>query len=150
MNKIFIFDTYSPIRQLLAEELAAEGNVTMDIGRRELVADLVGRFEPDLIILELFKRGGMDWDLLAEIKARYPSIPVLLFTTFHPQGIPRLKEVNAWVKKSFLFEELKQKIANLLEKKRGDGKTPMPILAKDSNQFDHGGPGLASNHLRSH
>jgi DNA-binding response OmpR family regulator len=150
MRKIFIFDTYPPVRQLLAEELAAEGNVTMDIGSRELVSELVGRFEPDLIILDLFNRGRMDWDLMAELRARYPSIPVLLFTTFHPQEMPRLKEADAWVKKSFHFEDLKQKIASLLGKGRGGPEIQRPVLARDSNQVNLGGARSAGSPLGSH
>ena len=150
MKKILIFDAYSPIRQLLAEELTAEGNVTMSIGKAEFVSQWVERFDPDLIVLDLYVRGRILWDLLEELKTRYPTVPVLLFTAFQPNEIPRLKEADAWVQKSFVFEELKEKIAILLEKRQGNPEIKKPILAKDSNQAGSPGPHWMSASMRGH
>ena len=150
MKKILIFDAYPPIRQLLAEELTAEGNVTMDIGKAEFVSQWVERFDPDLIVLDLYVRGRILWDLLEELKTRYPTVPVLLFTAFQPNEIPRLKEADAWVQKSFVFEELKEKIAFLLEKRQGNPEIKKPILAKDLNQAGSPGPHWMSASMRGH
>lgn len=114
MKKIFIFDDYASIRELLAEELAADGNMIVAIGKPEFVGEAVTAFCPDLVIMDLYTRGGIRWDLLEDLKARIPSTPVLLFTAFHPQEIPRLNRADAWVKKSFVFEGLKQKIGEIL------------------------------------
>ena len=57
MAKILIFDEYPSIRNLLAEELAGEGNVILSIGRAELLRDGIATFNPDLAILDLFLRG---------------------------------------------------------------------------------------------
>jgi DNA-binding response OmpR family regulator len=57
MKKILIFDGYPSIYQLLAKELAAEGYVTMSVSKAEFVKETVERFDPDLIILDLFFRG---------------------------------------------------------------------------------------------
>jgi len=53
---------------------------------------------------------------------------------FQPNEIPRLKEADAWVRKSFLFEEVKQKIAILLEQRQGNSEVQDPFLARDLNQ----------------
>ncbi len=123
MKKIFIFDAYSPIRELLAEDLVVEGNMIVAIGKPEFVGEAVAAFCPDLIILDLYVRGGIRWDLLEDLKARYPAVPVLLFTAFHPQEMPRLNRADAWVKKSFVFGDLKQKVRDLLAAK-GDAERP--------------------------
>jgi two-component system response regulator (stage 0 sporulation protein F) len=134
MKKILIFDAYPSIRQLLAEELTAEGHVTMSVGKAESLKEAVERFAPDLMILDLYVQGGILWDLLEELKSRYPALPVLLFTAFQPQEIPRLKKADGWVQKSFLFEDLKQKIRVLLEQRKEESEFREPPLAKDSNQ----------------
>jgi len=141
MKKILIFDAYPAIRQLLAEELTTEGHVTMSVGKAEILKESVARFESDLIVLDLYTRGGMLWDLLEDLKGRYPAVPVLLFTAFHPQEIPRFKQADGWVQKSFLFEELKEKIRVLLEQRKDLSVFRQPILAKGSNQI--GLPGAA-------
>jgi DNA-binding response OmpR family regulator len=150
MNKILIFDAYPSIRQLLAEELTAEGNVTMGIGKPEYLKEWVEKFDPDLIVLDLYVRGRILWDLLEELKTRYPTVPVLLFTAFQPNEIPRFQEADAWVRKSFVFEELKEKIALLLEKRQGNSEIKKPILAKDSNQTGSQAPPWGPASMRGH
>ena len=134
MKKILIFDAYPSIRQLLAEELTAEGHVTMSVGKAESLKEAVERFDPDLMVLDLYVQGGILWDLLEESKSRYPALPVLLFTAFQPPEIPRLKKAHGWVQKSFLFEDLKKKIRVLLEQRREASIFSDPPLARDSNQ----------------
>ncbi len=134
MKKIFIFDAHPSIRQLLAEELTAEGNVTMSVGKPESVLDCIQNFIPDLIVLDLYAQGAILWGLFEELKRIYPGVPILLFTMFSPKESPSLNKADAWVKKSFLFNELKEKIAALLETKRGKGKIKGPTLANDLNQ----------------
>jgi DNA-binding response OmpR family regulator len=143
MKKILVFDAYPSIRQLLAEELTAEGHVTMSVGKAESLTESIARFEPDLIVLDLYTRGGIRWDLLEDLKSRYPAVPVLLFTAFHPQEIPRFKQADGWVQKSFRFEELKEKIRVLLEQRKDTAVFGQPILAKDSNQ--KGFPGSSAS-----
>jgi DNA-binding response OmpR family regulator len=140
MKKILIFDAYPSIRQLLAEELTAEGYVTMSAGKAEFLSEAVESFGPDLIVLDLFVRGGILWSLLEDLKERYPAIPILLFTAFHPNEFPRFKQADGWAQKSFLFEDLKQKIRTLLEKKGGPSALREPIPAEDSNRFGRQGP----------
>ena len=143
MKKILIFDAYPAIRQLLAEELTTEGHVTMSVGKAEILKESVARFEPDLIVLDLYTRGGMLWDLLEDLKGRYPAVPVLLFTAFHPQEIPRFKQADGWVQKSFQFEELKEKIRVLLAQRKNPSAFRQPILAEISNQI--GFPGSSAS-----
>jgi DNA-binding response OmpR family regulator len=139
MKKILIFDAYPSIRQLLAEELAAEGYVTISLGKAESLMDAVEKFGPDLIVLDLYLRGGVHFDLLEALKNRFPAVPVLLFTGFHPQELPRFKQADGWVQKSFLFEELKEKIKGLLEQRKRSSLFSHPILAKDLNPIDLSG-----------
>jgi DNA-binding response OmpR family regulator len=132
MAKILIFDAYPSIRQLLAEELAADGYVTLNIGRAECVLESVGRLAPDLIVLDLYMRGQVLGHLLEQLKERHPAIPLLLFTAFHPKEMPRIPKADGWVQKSFLFGELKEKIRELLGGKNEPSVLRTPVLAKGS------------------
>lgn len=140
MKKILIFDAYPSIRQLLAEELTTEGYTTMSFGKAESLSQAVETFAPDLIVLDLYARGRIFWDLLEDLKARYPAVPILLFMAFHPKEIPRLKQADGWVQKSFQFEELKEKIRGLLEPRKAPSAFTEPVLAEDSNQIGLPGP----------
>ena len=123
MKRIFIFDPYSSSRDLLYEELAAQGNTVVATGQLEIVRDSVERLKPDLIILDLYFRGEIRWDLLLEMKAFHPQVPVLIFTGCLPPEDLRVHFADAWVRKSLFFMELKQKITPLL-----DGfKEPGPV-----------------------
>ena len=128
MKKIFIFDAYSSSRDLLCEELAAHGNTVVTTGQLEIVRDSVERLKPDLIILDLYFRGEIRWDLLLEMKAFHPQVPVLIFTGCLPPEDLRVHFADAWVRKSLIFKELKQKITPFLdgsikpEAVRGNGR----------------------------
>jgi DNA-binding NtrC family response regulator len=116
MAKILIVDEYPSIRELLAEDLAAEGNVVVPLGKPELIKEVLFTFDPDLIILDLFVAGKMRWNLLKEVKKENPALPVLVFTNFYPEGDPRISQAEGWVIKNSLFDKLKQKIVAILEK----------------------------------
>ncbi len=49
MNRILIFDAYPSIRELLAEELAADGYTVVPIGIPNSIPNLTKTFEPDLV-----------------------------------------------------------------------------------------------------
>ena len=114
MNRILILDRYPSIRELLAEELAAEGYMVVAIGNPELIGDLVGTFDPNLIILDLFINGEMRWDVLKEIKKQHPHLRVLIHTAFHPDEDPRSSPADGWIVKSSIFDGLRQKTAEIL------------------------------------
>ena len=95
----------------------------MATGQLEIVRDSVERLKPDLIILDLYFRGEIRWDLLLEMKAFHPQVPVLIFTGCLPPEDLRVHFADAWVRKTLSFMELKQKIIPLF-----DGfKEPEPV-----------------------
>jgi DNA-binding response OmpR family regulator len=114
----------------------------MSIGKLEFLKEAVEKFDPDLIILDLYVRGGILWNLLGELKTRYPATPILLFTALHPKELPLPNEADGWAEKSFLFEDLKHKIQGLLERKKETLAFTEAILAKASNQIVLPGPSV--------
>jgi DNA-binding response OmpR family regulator len=142
MKKILIFDAYPSIRQLLTEELAAEGHVTMSVSQAESLRESIEGFNPDLIILDLYARGEILWSLPGKLKNSYPAIPIILFTGFPARETSLMKQADAWVQKSSEFEDLKEKIKFLLEQEKEGLVFREPILGKDSNRI--GLPGLSN------
>lgn len=57
MKKILVVDRFSSVRELLAEELAAEGNTVVPIVNPKLIQSLIYSFAPNLIIMDLFMDG---------------------------------------------------------------------------------------------
>lgn len=114
MAKILVFDEYPAIRNLLAEELAGEGNVILAVGRAEFIPEGMSAFNPELAVLDLFHRGQFRWDLLADIRRRDPLLPVVLYSGFYPKGDPHLDQVDGFVLKSCFLDELKECISSVL------------------------------------
>lgn len=115
MAKILAIDEYPSIRDLLSEELTEVGNVVASTGDLNLIPDLLRTFDPDLIILDPYVRGEMHWESLEWIKKQKPHLPILIFATPYKEDSHQF-QVDSWVAKSFLFDDLKQKIIKILEK----------------------------------
>ena len=115
MAKIFAIEDYSSIRDLLSEELAEEGNVVASTGDPRLIPEMLRTFEPDLMILDPYVRGKMQWELLERIKNQKPHLPILIFADPYKED-PHQFQVDGWVAKRFLFDDLKQKIIKILGK----------------------------------
>ncbi len=114
MAKILVLDEYNTVRELLAEELAGEGYVVISIGKPEFVLEEVVTSNPDLAILDLFMRGKYRWELLDEIRALKPDLPVIVYSSYYPEGDPHLHRIEGFVRKSCFFDELKRWIAGIL------------------------------------
>ncbi len=112
------------IRELLAEELAAEGNTVIPIGNPDLIPELIMTFNPDLLILYPYMRGAMRWDVFDSARVQNPKVPILLFTQWSSPD-PHFSQASASLPKSYLLDRLKQKIREILEKNpagKGDSK----------------------------
>jgi len=116
MSRILIFDAYPSIREILAEELAADGSIVVPIGNPESIAGVVTAFEPDLFILDPYIRGGMRWELFDAVKEQNPKLPILLFTEASFPD-PHFTQADGLLQKSYILDKLKQKIKETLQKR---------------------------------
>ena len=105
MKKILIFDAYPSIRELLAEELAGEGNMVVPVGNPDLIPELITTFDPDLFILDPYIRGGMTWELFDAVKAKNPDLPIFLFTHWASPD-PHFDRAEAYLPKSYSLGKL--------------------------------------------
>ena len=110
MKKILILDEYPSIRELLAEELSAEGYLVMPTGNPGLTGKLLFEFNPDLVIMDIFINGKLQWELLEGIKKEKPALPVLIFTAECPPEDDHPPCGVSFVNKSPILDELKKRI----------------------------------------
>lgn len=117
MKKILIIYEYTSVRELLTEELAAEGRLVVPIGKPALAKEVIGALRPDLVLLNLHINGKDRWDVLEEIKKQDPYLRVLVLRTYDGyQEDLRGSLADVYVIKSFRFEGLRQKVAEVLQR----------------------------------
>jgi len=110
-----ILDVQRCVRELVSEELRFEGYKTCDVGNPKQLQEKLVRFQPDIVILDLFLDGTDGFSELQYIKWRYPDLPVIIFTAYNNfRDDPRLFQADSYVSKSLDLTELKREIANIL------------------------------------
>ena len=133
MNKILIFDAYPSIRELLAEELAAEGNTVVPIGNPNLISELITTFGPDLLILDPYIRGTMKWELFDSARVQNPELPIVLFTDWSSPD-HHLSQADAYLPKSYILDSLSQKIKKIMEKRVSGGNGSVDISVRQAKR----------------
>jgi DNA-binding NtrC family response regulator len=114
MAKILILDECPSTRNLLAEELAGEGNIVLSTGMPDLILEEITAFNPEVAILDLFVKGKHRWDLLEGIKNRKPDLAIILYSWDFPKGVSYPHAIDGFITKSFDLQELKQCISDVL------------------------------------
>lgn len=120
MASILIIDDQSYIQELFSQELMDEGYKVLSTGDAESAKVYVENSKPDLVLLDLYLNGFEGWDVLHDIKSKYPHLPVIIVTAYDTYvDDPRVSQAAGYVVKSFVhFDELKQKIADVLGRKQ--------------------------------
>jgi two-component system response regulator AdeR len=137
MKKILIIYDYTSVRELITEELAAEGHLVVPIGKAALAKEVIGFLRPDLVLLDFRINGKDRWDVLEEIKKQDRYLRVLVLTTcdlFKRDLLRSLDDV--YVIKNFHFDGLRQKVAEVLQRKpihAGELKRSENLQTSDNN-----------------
>src|ERR1700732_3437959 len=82
LTRVLVVDDHPVVREGLRAILALTCDIAvgaMARNREELLAEL-GRGHFDLVILDLSLAGASGFSLVAELKERFPRLPVLVFT----------------------------------------------------------------------
>ncbi len=97
----------------------------MSTGDAESVIGHLRFSRPDLVLLDLYLDGPDGWEVLRDIKNQDPHLPVVIFTAYDSfMDDPRLSQADGYVIKSIDLGELKQKIAEFLNRKTAN----QPVL----------------------
>jgi len=133
MENILIVDDQPCIRELVSEELNREGYLVKSVSDAESLGKYLTSSSPDLVLLDLYLDDSDGFGVLRNIKRQHPHMPVLIFTAYDGYvDDSRLSQADGYVIKSCNFDELKQKIADVLRHrpaphlKKGQGHVFMP------------------------
>jgi two-component system response regulator (stage 0 sporulation protein F) len=115
MGHILIVDDQKCVRQLLSAELMLAGFQVAGVADPPTAKEHLSSCQTDLVLLDLYLDGYQEFELLAEIKREHPNLPVIILTACDSfMDDPRLSHADAYVIKSIHFDELKQRIAQVL------------------------------------
>jgi DNA-binding NtrC family response regulator len=128
MANILIVDDQPHLQELFSQEFADEGHTIAGLSDAQSVMGYLSNSKADLVLLDLYLNGFEGWDVLHDIKSRYPHLPVLIVTAYDSHvDDARVSEADGYVIKSFIaLDKLKQKIAHILG--------PKPPSEKDNNK----------------
>jgi two-component system response regulator (stage 0 sporulation protein F) len=119
MADILIIDDQACVREIFAEELISEGHQVVTAGDVESVRGHLRFSRPDLVLLDLYLEGPNGIDVLQDIKRERPKLPVIILTAYDSfREDPRLSQAAGYVIKSIFFDELKEKVADVLTKQQ--------------------------------
>jgi len=124
MQEILIIDDQQCIRELISE-----GYRVHSLGDAKSVKVNLRFSKPDLVLLDLYLDEADGFGVLHDIKRQYPEIPVIIYTAYDSyREDPRVSKADGYVIKSMAFDELKEKIADVLAQQqaieaRGDAGT---------------------------
>jgi len=116
MPNILIVDDQTYIQELFSEELKEEGYEVKSVTDAESVVSCMKDSKPDLVLLDLYLNGFEGWNVLHDIKSKYPRLPVLIVTAYDSYvDDPRLSQADGYVVKSIVaLDKLKQTISEIL------------------------------------
>lgn len=116
-HKLLIIDDEPNIRLLYEKEFADDGYDVATAGSAPEGLELIGRFKPNLVILDI-KMPGMDGiEALGKIVGSHKNIPVIINSAYsHYQENFMSWSADAYIIKSPDLTELKNKVKHLLEK----------------------------------
>jgi DNA-binding NtrC family response regulator len=115
MQEILIIDDQQCIRELISEELISEGYRVHSLGDAKSVKVNLRFSKPDLVLLDLYLDEADGFGVLHDIKGEYPKIPVIIYTAYDSyREDPSVSRADGYVIKSMAFDELKEKIADVL------------------------------------
>ena len=115
MGQMLIVDNHECVRRLLGAELTLAGYQVTGVNGAETAREYLLSSRPELVLLDLYLDGPQGFGLLADIKARYPDVPVIVLTAYDGfKDDPRLSKADAYFIESFDFDSLKRAIAKIL------------------------------------
>jgi len=94
--KILIVDDEPQVAEVLARSLAREGHLASVAHSGEEALRMLGPTEPDAVFLDVSMPGMNGLDVLAEVRRRRPTLPVVVITgNATPDEVDQVKQLGA-------------------------------------------------------
>jgi DNA-binding NtrC family response regulator len=111
---VLVVDDDPSIRLLCRVNLQLDGHEVREAGTlAEARAAIAEQPPPDIVILDVHVAGGDGRDLLAEIRASRPELPVALLTGTADRDDLLRAGANALIPKPFTIDELRDTVVRL-------------------------------------
>lgn len=118
MDTILIIEDNWTARELFSIQLALEKYFVVATGEFEIIREKIRASKPDIVLLDLFMKGKLRWDVLTDIIDENPELPVMIINLFDNYGDdPHLLLVDGCVIKRYRMDDIKQKIGEVLRRK---------------------------------
>ncbi len=115
MGKVLIFSEAFEIRDLIAQDFAAEGHMVVATGNPVLIPTLTSDLNPDLVLLDLHLSKVNPWKVMQIIRNKSPRGIVLPFTAYaDAEGNIRLAIARREDSEDLSFQAFKRKMSTLL------------------------------------
>ncbi|MDI9243834.1 ATP-binding protein [Marinobacter sp. CHS3-4] len=129
-RKIMVVDDETSHRQIIRAMLAPLGFEVIDIGNSLAVTSAVEQELPDLVLLDITMPGYNGWEILAQLRAKHPQLPVVMVSADASEGrnqpdTPQLH--NGYVIKPVRLNLLLDHIARLIALEWRFEKSPEPM-----------------------
>jgi len=110
---------------LFEEELKEDGYEVVVASSGQQALEVVGRVEPDLVILDIAMPGMDGIEALGRLLSRNNQLPVILHTAYATYKDNFMTwSADAYVVKSSDLSELKAEVARVLAKRQADTQHP--------------------------
>jgi DNA-binding NtrC family response regulator len=122
--RLVVVDDDHTWRGLLETWLDREGCRSIMIARAEWVLQAIEQHRPDVVVLDVELPGGNGLDVLASLRRRWPSLPVIVMTAFgNPVVADRARRLraNAYLEKPFRVAALVDEIRRVGSHGASDG-----------------------------
>jgi DNA-binding response OmpR family regulator len=86
MGKILVCTKLFEIRELILQDLAAEGHTVVSTGNPVLMQDLLMTLVPDLVLLDFHLDKIHPWKMMQLIQKKSPGVSVLPFSAYTNGG----------------------------------------------------------------
>jgi DNA-binding NarL/FixJ family response regulator len=99
--------------------LASEEYNIVAIKEIELIREKIRASNPDLVLLDIYMKGKLRWEVLVDIKEENPKLPVLMINDFddYTKDSHFILVDGSWIKSS-RFDDLRKKIGEVLQRKQ--------------------------------
>jgi two-component system, NtrC family, nitrogen regulation response regulator GlnG len=107
--RLVVVDDDDSWRGLLETWLDREGCRAIMIARAEWVLQAIDQHHPDVVVLDVELPGGNGLDVLASLRRRWPSLPVIVMTAFGNAVVAdraRRLRADAYLEKPFRLAAL--------------------------------------------
>lgn len=115
MRKVLVVDDQYGIRILLKEILEKDGYTMYQAANGMQALTIIKQHDLDLVLLDVKLPGMNGFDILKQVKGKYPQVKVIMMTAYEELNLMKeAKEIGAFAyfTKPFDISEVRRVIAN--------------------------------------